>query len=94
MTKNNGVNNYKYSGYPIRFYGHGSFSYPGTGVGRNVIVFGVDMSSATKIDNRKKYILILGKGPTQVLEHTLSAEKMYSINFTKKQQEILFKPAL
>ena len=32
-------------------------------------------------------ILILGKGPTQGLEHTLTAEKMYSINFTvtKKQ---------
>ena len=42
------------------------------------------MSSSTKIDNRKKDILILGRGPTQGLEHTLSAEKMYSINFTKK----------
>ena len=41
------------------------------------------MSSSTKIDNRKKYILILGKGPTQGLEHTLTAEKMYSINFNK-----------
>ena len=40
------------------------------------------MSSSTKIDNRKKDILILGKGPTQGLEHTLTAEKMYSINFT------------
>ena len=40
------------------------------------------MSSSTKIDNRKKDILILGNGPTQGLEHTLSAEKMYSINFT------------
>ena len=40
------------------------------------------MSSSTKIDNRKKDILILGNGPTQELEHTLSAEKMYSINFT------------
>ena len=30
----------------------------------------------------KKDILILGKGPTQGLEHTLSAEKMYSINFS------------
>ena len=40
------------------------------------------MSSSTKIDNRKKDILILGKGPTQGLEHTLSAEKMYSINVT------------
>ena len=42
------------------------------------------MSSLTKIDNRKKDILILGKGPTQELEHKLSAEKMYSINVIKK----------
>ena len=32
---------------------------------------------------RKEDILILGKGPTQGLEHTLTAEKLYSINFTK-----------
>ena len=31
----------------------------------------------------KKNILVLGKGPTQGLEHTLTAEKMYSINFTE-----------
>ena len=42
------------------------------------------MSSSSKIDNRKKYILILDKGPTQGLEHTLSADKLYSVNFTKK----------
>ena len=42
------------------------------------------MSSSTKIDNRKIYILILGKGLTQGLESTLSAGKLYSINFTKK----------
>ena len=53
-------------------------------MGRNVIIFGVDMSSSTKADNKGKNILILGKGPTQGLsEHSLSAEKMYSINFTK-----------
>ena len=40
------------------------------------------MSSSSKIDNRKKDISILGKRPTQGLEHTLSAEKLYSINFT------------
>ena len=40
------------------------------------------MSSYIHIDNNKKDILILGKGPTQGLEHTLTAEKMYSINFT------------
>ena len=45
------------------------------------------MSLSTKIDNRKKDILILGKGPTQRLEHTLSAEKMYSINFTENNKK-------
>ena len=40
------------------------------------------MSSSAHVDNKKKDILILGKGPTQGLEHTLTAEKMYSINFT------------
>ena len=40
------------------------------------------MSSTTKIDNRKKDILILGKGPTQGLEHILTTEEIYSINFT------------
>ena len=42
------------------------------------------MSSTTKFDNRKKDILILGKGHTQGLEHKLSAKKMYSINFIKE----------
>ena len=40
------------------------------------------MSSSPHIDNKKKDILVRGKGPTQGLEHTLTAEKMYSINFT------------
>ena len=40
------------------------------------------MSSSPHIDNKKKVILILGRGSTQGLEHTLTAEKMYSINFT------------
>ena len=30
----------------------------------------------------RKKTLVLGKGPTQGLEHTLTAEKMYAINFT------------
>ena len=44
------------------------------------MIFGVDMSSSAHIDNKKKDIF--GKGPTKGLEHTLTAEKMYSINFT------------
>ena len=75
LTKNADIDRYGYSGYGIGFDRHGIFSFPGTGLGRNVIIFGVEMSSSTKIDNRKKDILILVKGPTQALEHALSAEK-------------------
>ena len=38
--------------------------------------------SSVHIDKKGKNILILGTGPTQGLENTLTAEKMYSINFT------------
>ena len=41
------------------------------------------MNSSIHVDNKKKDILILGKGLTQGLgEHSLTAEKMYLINFT------------
>ena len=46
------------------------------------------MSPFAHIDNKKKDILVLGKGPTQGLEHTLTAEKMYSINFTVTRKKI------
>ena len=86
-TKNADIDRYEYSGYGIGFDRHGSFSFPGTGLGRNVIIFGVDMSSLIKIDNREKKFLILGKGPTQGLEHSMSAEKIYSINFTEHNKK-------
>ena len=40
------------------------------------------MSFSGHIDNKKKDILVLEIEPTQVLEQTLTAEKMYAINFT------------
>ena len=83
LTKNADIDKYRYSGYGIRFDRETSFSF-GNETGKNVIIFRVDMSSSLKIDNRKKDISILGKGPTQGLEHTLSAEKLYSVSFTKK----------
>ena len=45
------------------------------------------MSSSPHLDNKKKYILVLGKGPTQGLENTLTAEKLYSINFTENHEK-------
>ena len=82
LTKHPDIDHYKYSGYGIGFDRKGFFSL-GNEIGRNVIIFGVDISSSSHIDNKKKDILIHGKGPTQGLEHTLATEKLYSINFTK-----------
>ena len=84
LTKNADIDKYGYSGYGIRFDRRSSFSFPGGGFGQNVLIFGADMSSSAHIDNKKKDILVLEKRPTQGLVHTLTAEKMYSINFTVK----------
>ena len=46
------------------------------------------MSSFVHVDNKGKDILILGKVPTQGLgEHSLTAEKMYSVNFTDHRKK-------
>ena len=60
LTKNADIDKYGYSGY---------------GFGQNVLIFGVDMSFSAHIDDKKKDILVLGIGPIQGLEHTLTAEK-------------------
>ena len=83
LTKNADIPKYQYSGYGIGFDRKSSSSFPGGGFGQTVIIFGANMSFSVYVDNKKKDILIIGKGPTQGLEHTLlTAKKMYSINFT------------
>ena len=89
LTKNADIDKYGYSGSGIGFHRHGSFSFPGTALGINVIIFGVDTSSSTKVYNGKNDILILEKGPTQGLEYTLIAGKIYSINFTEDNKKYL-----
>ena len=64
---------HRYSVYGIGFDWRSSFSFPGGGFGQNVLLFGVDMSSSSHIDNKKKNILVLGKGTTQGLENTVTA---------------------
>ena len=47
-------------------------------MGKNIIIFGADMSSYVHVDNKKKNILILGEGLTQgVDDTTLTAEAKY-----------------
>ena len=54
MIKNADIDYCKYFGYGIGFDRHRRFSHPSGRTGRNVIIFGVDMSSSKKIDSRKK----------------------------------------
>ena len=82
LTKNTDIEKYKYPGYGIEFDRRSSFSFIGGGFGQNVLIFGADISISIHIDNKKKDILVLGRGPKQGLESTLTAEKMYSINST------------
>ena len=75
LIKNLNIEKYKYSGYGIGFDRKLSFSFRGGGFGQNVLIFGPDMSSSIHLDNKKKDILVLARGPTLGLEITLTAEK-------------------
>ena len=90
LTKNTDFDKYKYSGYEIGFDRRGLYLLPIWTFGRNVIMLGVDMNSSVHVDDKGKDILILGKGPTQGLgEHSLTAEKIYSVNFTNNNENIV-----
>ena len=92
ITKNatdNSKNNYK--GYGICFdegsqFGHtrteGGRTY--TTNGRNVLIFGADMSFSVHRANRANYVYVMGDGPIQGFHDTaLYAEKKYFRNFTE-----------
>ena len=86
LTKNVNIDRYGYSAYGIVFDRKGSFPFSGGGYGQNVLICRVDMSFSAHIDNKKKDMLVLEIGPTEGLEHRLTAEKKYSINSTEKNR--------
>ena len=49
-----------YSGYGVRFDLHSELSLTDCRVGKNVVIFGVALSSSVHTDNKRKDILILG----------------------------------
>ena len=87
LTKHIDIDQCKYSRYGIRFDRKGEFSL-GNEVGRNVIIFGADMSSSVHANNKTKNILVLGKDFVQGLDNTTTyEEKLYSINFTENNKK-------
>ena len=88
ITKNADIRKYNYLGYGIGFDSQTFYNHPSGGIGRYAIIFGADMSSSANTANKEKNILILGESSVQGLgEHSLSAEKMCSINFTKTNKK-------
>ena len=61
LTKTTDIDKYKYSGYGIGFDSRGAFLHPSGGFGKNVIIFGADMSSSVHANNKTRSILVLGK---------------------------------
>ena len=83
LTKHVNIDQYKYSGYGIGLYRKGEFSF-GNGFGRNVIIFGLHMSSSVHANNKT----VLGKDFVQGIDNTtIYAEKLHSINFTESNKK-------
>ena len=81
---------YRYSGYGIGFDSRGTFSHPSGGFGKNVIIFGVDVSSSVHANNKTRNILVLGKDFIQGIDDTtIYAEKIYSTSFTVANKKIV-----
>ena len=55
---------------------------------RNVIIFGVDNSSASPTDNCKNNFLVLGEGPNDDINGIVAAEKKFSIHFSKAKAKL------
>ena len=78
---------YKNSGYGIAFDRTSQFTHPDGTSGRNMVIFGVDMSNSRHTNNKTKNMLVLGYGLIQKIDDTTNyAEKMYSPNFSVKNK--------
>ena len=85
LTNNADPGTHEYSGYGIGFDARSQFLLSNGEWGKDVIL-GVDNSSSIHADNRKKYILVLGKGLTDGLDDaTVTTKTKYSINIIKKK---------
>ena len=90
LTKDADPDKDKYSSYGIGFNSRSQFPFIDGSMGKNVIIFGADMSSFVHVDNNEKDILILGEGPTLGSDDTtLTGEVKYPIDFTQPSRRLL-----
>ena len=68
------------SGYGIAFNNAGSWNY-GNDFARNVVIFGVDDPSSSRVNNCKNNILVIGEGDFGINGSFAPPEKSFSIYF-------------
>ena len=69
-TTNSDSDKWQYSGYGIGFDSKQEFTHPDGGSGKNVIIFGADLSNSRHATNKTQSVLILGHGLTQKINDT------------------------
>ena len=80
----------KYEGYGICFDEGGTFTSGNVTNGRNVLIFGVNMSFSSHSTNKANNIYVLGKDFVQgINDTTIYAEKNYKTNFTKPNKKFV-----
>ena len=88
MVKNSVKSKRVYSDYVIAFDGLCLWCFCND-FARNVIIFGVDNSSASLTDNCKNNFLVLGEGPNDDINGSIvAAEKKFTIHFSKAKAKL------
>ena len=91
LTKYVDPDKYMYTGYGIIFDPFSEFLFTDGSYGKNIIIFGADMSSSVHVDNKGKDMLILSEGRTQGLDDTkLTSEGQYLINFKQSGKRSVY----
>ena len=91
ITKDVNTSHYQYHGYGICFDGKSDFSFGNTTNGKNVIIFGADMSFSSHSTNKANNIYVLEKDFVQGINGTIiCAEKIYKHNFTTPNKKFVF----
>ena len=90
ITKDVNTSHYKYSGYGICFDAESDFSFGNIVNGKNVIVYGVDMSFSSHAANKTQDIYVLGKDFVHGISGTtIYAEDIYKHNFTASNKKFV-----
>ena len=83
ITKDVNTLHYQYSGYGICFDAESDFSFGNITNGKNVIIFGAEISFSSHSTNKTRNIYVLGKDFVQGINGTtIYAEKIYKHYFT------------